>query len=310
MQNDLVSIAMATYNGEKYLKEQLDSIYNQTYNNIEVIVCDDCSTDNTVAILKEYAEKYGLNYYVNEKNVGYVKNFEKAIGLCSGQYIALSDQDDLWNDKKIETLLQEIKENLLIHSDASLIDEDGNILSQTWKNEISSHKRFEDFLFSNVVTGCTVMFSKVLLKDVLPFPHGLAYHDWYLAIHAAKYGKIRYLNKPLVKYRQHLTQDTGAHSANYLYKLFAEPLKRVMGKESLREIGIKKQIKNLLSIKSSVSFSQKQHQYIEDAISYFNSYLNSFFHFKMFFIGCKYKKHLNRKHNYFCLKNILRDIIG
>ena len=73
MQNKLVSIAMATYNGEKYLKEQLDSIYNQTYKNIEVIVCDDCSSDKTVEILDEYKEKYGLKYYINEKNLGFKK---------------------------------------------------------------------------------------------------------------------------------------------------------------------------------------------------------------------------------------------
>lgn len=310
MRNDLVSIAMATYNGEKYLKEQLDSIYVQTHKHIEVIVCDDCSNDSTVEILKEYSAKYGLKYYVNENNLGYVKNFEKAISLCSGDFIALSDQDDVWQENKIEILMENIGDNLLIHSDASLVSENGSLISRVWKKNIDSHKCFEDFLFLNVVTGCTVLFSKKLLDEVLPFPDGLAYHDWYLAIHAAKNGKIIYLNKPLVKYRQHLAQDTGTSSSNYVYKLFAEPLKRVMGKESLREIGIKKQIKNLLSIKESTHFSQNQYKYIEDAIAYFASYLNSFFHFKMFFIGCKYKKHLHRKHNYFCLKNILRDIIG
>lgn len=77
MQNKLVSIAMATYNGEKYLKEQLDSIYNQTYKNIEVIVCDDCSSDKTVEILDEYKEKYGLKYYINEKNLGFKKTLKK-----------------------------------------------------------------------------------------------------------------------------------------------------------------------------------------------------------------------------------------
>ena len=101
MQNKLVSIAMATYNGEKYLKEQLDSIYAQTYKDIEVIVCDDCSSDKTVEILDEYKEKYGLKYYINEKNLGFKKNFEKAISLCSGDFIALADQDDIWIENKI-----------------------------------------------------------------------------------------------------------------------------------------------------------------------------------------------------------------
>ena len=92
----LISIAIATYNGEKYLEEQLDSIYAQTYKNIEVIVTDDCSSDKTVEILKKYYKSHGLKYVINETNLGFVKNFEKAISLCRGDYIALSDQDDIW----------------------------------------------------------------------------------------------------------------------------------------------------------------------------------------------------------------------
>jgi glycosyltransferase involved in cell wall biosynthesis len=310
MSKYLVSIAMTTYNGEKYLKEQLDSIYNQTFKNIEVIVCDDCSSDKTIDILQKYNKQYGLKYYINKKNLGYVKNFEKAISLCRGDYIALSDQDDIWNTNKIEVLLANIGDNLLIHSDVSLINETGSSISQTWKNEIHSHKCFEDFLFSNVVTGCTVMFAKALLKEVLPFADGLAYHDWYLAIHAAKHAKIIYLNKPLIQYRQHSTQDTGAVVPNYVSILLFDPIKRLRGKEILRQIGIKKQVKNLLSIQDSIHFSDQEHKSIKDAIAYFNSYLNSFIHFKMFFIGCKYKKYLYRKYNYFCIKNMVRDIIG
>lgn len=118
MKNKLVSIAMATYNGEKYLKEQLDSIYAQTYKNIEVIVCDDCSSDKTVEILDEYKEKYGLKYYINEKNLGFKKNFEKAISLCSGDFIALADQDDIWIESKIEIFLKSKGiDNLIYMSD-------------------------------------------------------------------------------------------------------------------------------------------------------------------------------------------------
>jgi glycosyltransferase involved in cell wall biosynthesis len=92
----MISLAMPTYNGERFLREQLDSIYNQTIVPDEVIVVDDCSTDGTISILEEYKKKYGLKYWVNEKNLGYNKNFEKAISLCTGDYIALSDQDDVW----------------------------------------------------------------------------------------------------------------------------------------------------------------------------------------------------------------------
>ena len=232
MQNNLVSIAMATYNGEKYLREQLDSIYNQTYKNIEVIVCDDCSSDKTVEILKEYSERFGLKYFINEKNLGYVKNFEKAISLCNGEYIALSDQDDIWLENKLEILLEEIGTSLLIHSDCKIIDESGNIISNDWKGKINSHLIMEDFLFSNVVTGCTVLMSKELKEVALPFPDGLAYHDWYLAILAAKEKKIKYLNKSLINYRQHSNQDTGAGKNKSLYdSIIRTKFDRLFGKK-------------------------------------------------------------------------------
>ena len=98
----MISIALPTYNGEKYIREQLDSIYNQTLVPDEVVVVDDCSTDNTVNILEEYSQRYGLKYFVNDSNIGYNKNFEKAIRLCAGDYIALSDQDDVWFPTKIQ----------------------------------------------------------------------------------------------------------------------------------------------------------------------------------------------------------------
>src|SRR5574344_2136916 len=98
----MISLALPTYNGEKYLREQLDSIFNQTMVPEEIVVVDDRSTDSTIQILEEYKQKYGLKYYINEQNLGYNKNFEKAITLCQGDYIALCDQDDVWLPEKIE----------------------------------------------------------------------------------------------------------------------------------------------------------------------------------------------------------------
>ena len=100
--SDRISIAMATFNGEKYLREQLDSIYSQTLLPYEIVAADDCSTDRTTEILEEYRIKKGLKYLVNEHNIGVVKNFEKAISLCQGDYVALSDQDDIWFPEKLE----------------------------------------------------------------------------------------------------------------------------------------------------------------------------------------------------------------
>lgn len=108
----LISIALATYNGEKYLEDQLNSIYTQTYKNIEVAVTDDCSTDKTVEILEQYSKSHGLKYFVNTENLGFVKNFEKAISLCEGDFIALSDQDDVWEKDEIGILVNKIGSKL------------------------------------------------------------------------------------------------------------------------------------------------------------------------------------------------------
>ena len=119
-----VSVALCTFNGEHYLREQLDSILNQTYDNITEIVCvDDNSTDKTWSILKEYSEQYKqFRIFRNETNEGYIQNFEKAVSLTSRNYIAISDQDDLWYPTKISKLMEAIGESLMVYSDNQYID--------------------------------------------------------------------------------------------------------------------------------------------------------------------------------------------
>ena len=247
MKNKLVSIAMATYNGEKYLKEQLDSIYAQTYKNIEVIVCDDCSSDKTVEILDEYKEKYGLKYYINEKNLGFKKNFEKAISLCSGDFIALADQDDIWIESKIELLVKKIGDSSLIHSACSLIDENSKVISSLWIKQDDFKYSFAKFIFGNTVTGCTVLLKKELLKDAFPIPSGEKYHDWWLALLATKMNGIVYYDKALVKYRQHSTQDTGAYVDSLFLKIARYYKSFFFKKNSKRYSGANQQLITQLS---------------------------------------------------------------
>ena len=124
---------MCIYNGEKYLKEQLDSIINQTYTNIELIIVDDCSFDKSREIVKEYKKKYDfIKLFENDSNLGLVKNFEKSISLCTGEYIALSDQDDIWEYSKLEKLINIIeKENLdLVYCDSLMINENAESLNK------------------------------------------------------------------------------------------------------------------------------------------------------------------------------------
>lgn len=245
MSNKLVSIAMATYNGEKYLREQLDSIYSQTYKNIEVVVCDDCSTDTTVKILEEYQQKHGLKYYVNEKNLGYSKNFEKVASLCSGEYIAFSDQDDIWHSKKIRILLDEIGENTLIHTDATLIDPQKNIIAESSKDYFKLRKYVESEENHNkyiglisCVQGCTIMCRKELFQKAFPVPFGEEY-DFWLGFVASKEKGIKYLDKKLVLWRVHESNTT--NRPKWLHKLYM-----VFGKNLYRRIRL---IKRLLILK-------------------------------------------------------------
>ena len=113
---------MTTYNGERYLQEQIDSILNQTYSNFELIICDDCSTDSTIEIISSYNDSR-IKLFVNDKNLGFKKNFEKAIKLCTGEYIALSDQDDIWKSNHLEVLYEKINNKELICGNNLLINE-------------------------------------------------------------------------------------------------------------------------------------------------------------------------------------------
>ena len=125
----LISVVMATYNGERFLAEQLDSIFLQSYPNIELIIVDDVSVDGTVAIIKSYCEKHSnIRLYVNDENLGYIKNFEKGMLLATGALIALSDQDDIWVTDKLSILFEGIAEHEIIYSDSELIDETGKRL--------------------------------------------------------------------------------------------------------------------------------------------------------------------------------------
>ena len=115
MQESLISVALCTYNGEKFLREQIDSILAQTYKNLEIVIVDDCSTDKTTNIINAYAEKdKRIKLFQNASNLGFNKNFERALGLTSGEYIAISDQDDIWLPQKLQSLLDNIKNNWLI----------------------------------------------------------------------------------------------------------------------------------------------------------------------------------------------------
>ncbi|MCW8839091.1 MAG: glycosyltransferase family 2 protein [Thiovulaceae bacterium] len=215
----LISIAMCTYNGERFLKEQLDSLVNQSYKNIELIICDDCSTDNTVRIIEEYMkEDDRIKFYQNKTNLGFVKNFEKAISLCSGDYIALADQDDIWKLEKLAVFIENIKDNILIYSDAELIDDNADKLNKHLiadKKNLVSGKCNKAFLFFNCVSGNTMMFKKELIDKILPIPSEFSFHDIWIAFISSSIGTITYTNESMIYYRRYSEQVTASKQRSY-----------------------------------------------------------------------------------------------
>ncbi|MDN3587420.1 glycosyltransferase family 2 protein [Pedobacter aquatilis] len=207
----LVSIALCTYNGEKYIAKQLDSILNQDYPNLEIIISDDVSSDGTAAILEYYAAKnQNIKFWINDFNLGFNQNFKKAIDNCSGDFIAIADQDDIWLENKISVLVNNIGDNLLIYHNSEFID---NQDKSTRKSTLSHHRFVKgecakNLLYYNCVSGHTCLIKKELLTLTPEFPAHF-YYDWWLAYTAACTGRITYLTDKLVLHRKHEESSTG-----------------------------------------------------------------------------------------------------
>ncbi|MDP3588873.1 MAG: glycosyltransferase family 2 protein [Sulfuricurvum sp.] len=280
----LISIAMATYNGEQFLAHQLDSILFQSYTNIEIIICDDKSTDTTHEILRHYAqEDRRIQLFFNEKNIGLVKNFEKAISLCTGEYIALADQDDIWEKNKIAILLQSMCTADLIHSNAQLIDDNGAVFASSYSHY--SHKQLDkdiySYLMGNNVTGCTSLFSRQLLTNALPFPQDIFVHDWWLALCAFKHGGIIYCDQPLINYRQHSHNQIGAANSKRIHPFEA------------REKAFQKTVLFLKALLEVSFFSVDEKRFIVQMIDYYHDFFTKTVRFRSFFFHLHYFNYFN-----------------
>ncbi len=229
-----ISIALCTYNGEKFLQEQLASIAAQSLRPDELVVCDDLSNDNTIAILSEFKTwaQFAVHIHRNENNLGPVKNFEKAISLCRGDYIFLCDQDDVWLPNKIELSLQKMAQMeaaygadapLILHTDARVVDAKLNLIAESlWhfqKSNPAKGKILNRLLLQNTATGCTILLNEALKKKALPIAEDAMMHDWWLALVAVTFGHLECLHEPLILYRQHGGNDTGAKSWGVLAAL-------------------------------------------------------------------------------------------
>ena len=216
-----VSVAMATCNGEKHLREQLRSIAGQTRPPDELVVSDDASEDRTLDIVRDFSGSVPFPVVVieNAARLGVAGNFTNAIQRCEGDWIALSDQDDVWLPDKLATLFAMCDEPSvgLVFSDAALCDQSGGLIGMTqWERlgftraarEWFRHDPFDALLKFNVVTGMSMMMRTSLRDLVLPVPNGWIHDEW-IALLASAVGGVRLIDRPLVHYRQHTSQQIG-----------------------------------------------------------------------------------------------------
>ena len=213
------SVALCTFNGEKYLRKQLDSILEQTVAVDEIVICDDLSTDATLSILNQYKETFPniFKIHANEKNLRSVKNFEKAISLCENEIVFLCDQDDMWIPEKVEVILNQFKispELQVIATNAFIINDDEDMLNVSTIYDIPSKttKEMKEILFfhQNFCTGATMAVRKEFANCIMPFPpENLFHHDEWIALKASLKNQLLFLNDRLIKYRIHQNQLVG-----------------------------------------------------------------------------------------------------
>ena len=223
----MISIALASYNGEKYISEQIDSILAQTIQDFELVVCDDCSKDATFAILQEYEKKDSrIHVYNNEVNLGVIKNFEKAVSLCSGEYIALCDQDDIWLPEHLQFLLSNIGNSSISCGNAELISENGNSMGITLDRVQHFFYTTGNYLYMLLLRGCKFQGASMLMptkfaKKAIPIPDGI-YHDMWFALCACMENGIAYSTQVITKYRQHKNNVTEQSHVHFVLKLIRQ----------------------------------------------------------------------------------------
>jgi len=315
----MISVALATYNGEKYIREQINSILNQTYKDFELVICDDCSTDSTVKILENYLKNdKRIKLFLNKNNLGFKKNFERVISFCHGEFIAFSDQDDIWQPWKLEKELQLITNKDLVCTNALMVDANGKSLGYTMK-EVVGYSYFpkskeDQFLFllqRNIVQGSTILARTEFLRKWIPIPAAFTFHDYYFALVACIENGIAYLNECSIFYRQHTNNITKNNKINesFLKKLYITKWNENT-KKKFNNTSIKK-VKEMNELKQNINFIEKK-KIIEDYIRYRSEVNNKTFFSTLYFIRNVYFITADRnflKNFILCIRKIIVFII-
>lgn len=219
-----LSIALCTYNGSRFIREQFQSLANQTLQPFEVVVTDDCSQDETISIIQEFSKVLNIKIFVNDSTLKVTKNFERAVSLCSGDIILMCDQDDIWHPDKLAKISKYFQENpnkLATFSDADLVDEQGTSLGKNfWSvvrfnepqiQQFKENNSVELLLAGNRSAGCMMAFRKELIEKLIPFPTNIPFmiHDNWITIVAVMMDSLGLIDEKLISYRQHSFQQIG-----------------------------------------------------------------------------------------------------
>ena len=246
MENPKLCILLASYNGEKYISEQLDSIINQTYKNWELIIRDDGSKDETVTILNKYEKKdERIKILRDDKgNLGFLKNFEELLFNAKEEFVLFSDQDDFWLKNKLEKFVEKIRDldekvlskPLLIHCNSLVCDDKLEIIKEEFiDSKIAKKTNSNIYFFEYIVQGSTSMVNKKMIKESLPFLKNVTLHDRYFHLLSQFLGTRIFIDESLVKYRQHERNAIGA-SKSILKKIMNKKYFYVEDRKLIEEI--------------------------------------------------------------------------
>jgi glycosyltransferase involved in cell wall biosynthesis len=219
----MISVCLATYNGAHFIERQLDSVLMQLNPSDQVIVVDDKSTDSTVDVIKN---RYGnrVEIFSNNQNLGAIKSFEKAISFAKGDILFLCDQDDIWENNKVETVMtifMEQNADLVVH-DAVVVDGNLDVIHKSWN--IYNHNNIKQGIFGNILknafTGAFMAFKKEVVPSILPFPSSIEMHDqWIALVCMMTKKKIIFVDQPLMKYVRHGGNVTGVKKRTLMEQL-------------------------------------------------------------------------------------------
>ncbi len=252
-----ISILLSTYNGEKYLKAQLDSLFSQSYKNFKLIARDDGSSDKTLEILKSY----DIELLPSNENIGVKSSFETLLKYASensdADYFMFCDQDDVWNQDKVKLTLQKMYEMeklykntpILVHTDLEVVDENLHTINPSFMKLQNLHEkknRLNNLLIQNTITGCTAMINRDLAKLCLPMSSNAIVHDWWVGLVASYFGKIGYVDDSTIKYRQHTSNTIGAKGFDIGFVLKSISKKVSLGGNISQSKGFFQQFKNEL----------------------------------------------------------------